>query len=81
MMWDFLADFFCYRLIPPIGRRVLPQFLCATVVGIAFGVIAAKLDYDGWAPYAAIIGFLLYVGLAIIYAKTHHRRFRRRRFR
>ena len=76
-MWDSLSDLIS---TPTVGRGSF-HFLCAVLVGIAFGVIAAKLDHVEWAPHAAVVGFFLYAGMAFLYAKTHHRRFRRRRFR
>jgi hypothetical protein len=77
IMWDFLSSL----ITSPFGRRGGFPFLYAVLAGIACDVITEKLDYIEWAPYAGVLGFFLYGGLAVLYTRTHHQRFRRRRFR
>jgi hypothetical protein len=73
---DWIADL----LFTPTGAAWQLHAVVALIAGIAFGVIAAKVGYPELSPYAAIVGFTIYVGVAIARAVARKRNHSRRLF-
>ena len=79
-MWHFLGELILSWFQVGTGTRIDLHIIAIFLVGIGFGVIAAKSGYVEFAPGAAIAGVVLYACAAIFWEISRYQRKKRSRF-